>query len=387
MTKKKSYTFRKFINDIHLWLGLISGIILFIICFTGTVLTYEKEIKAFFSEEPQIEAVGEKQAVAALAAKLTAHTAGLVTRVSILETAEAPYAFTVKKDPKERRGTTYLMNPYTGEILQNKENPADGFMMTMFKLHRWLLLDIPWGRPIIGIATIIFIILSISGLVLWFPKKLKWKNLKHGLKIKTDANWKRINHDLHNTLGFYACIFLLVMGLTGLCWSFEGYREGMGNILGTKVFGNRDISFSENTLAKEGTPISYDKAIALANNNFSFSGKLTLSFPSEKTPYYTMQKYDSNSWLPNAADSYIVDLYGNTLHKELFREKPLNVQIATMIKPLHTGDIFGGFSKFLYFIACLIGTSLPISGTLIWWNKLKKNKGKQPSPNKKIKAN
>ena len=48
--KKKKYTVRKFINDVHLWLGIGSGIILLIICLTGTVLTFEEEIKSVFSE-------------------------------------------------------------------------------------------------------------------------------------------------------------------------------------------------------------------------------------------------------------------------------------------------------------------------------------------------
>jgi len=50
------------------------------------------------------------------------------------------------------------------------------------------------------------------------------------------------------------------------------------------------------------------------------------------------------------------------------------VQIASLIKPIHTGQIFGTFSKIIYFIACLIATSLPITGTIIWLNKLKKKR-------------
>ena len=43
-----------------------------------------------------------------------------------------------------------------------------------------------------------------------------------------------------------------------------------------------------------------------------------------------------------------------------------------MIKPLHLGEVYGSFSKILYFIACLLATSLPVTGTIIWLNKLKK---------------
>ena len=51
------------------------------------------------------------------------------------------------------------------------EQLRDEFFFTMFRMHRWLLFDSAIGRPIVGIATIIFLFLSISGVVLWFPKK------------------------------------------------------------------------------------------------------------------------------------------------------------------------------------------------------------------------
>ncbi len=40
----KKYTLRRLFNDIHLWLGIGSGIILFIVCLSGTILTFEHEI-------------------------------------------------------------------------------------------------------------------------------------------------------------------------------------------------------------------------------------------------------------------------------------------------------------------------------------------------------
>ena len=62
---------------------------------------------------------------------------------------------------------------------------------------------------------------------------------------------------------------------------------------------------------------------------------------------------------------------------QYFKDKPLNVQFASLIKPIHTGEIFGNFSKIIYFLACLIATSLPLTGTIIWLNKLKKKKKKK----------
>lgn len=373
--EKKNYSIRKLINDIHLWLGLGSGIILFLVCLSGTLLVFEKEIESFFSGEVSVEATSNKETVASLTQTLKESNKGFVTGVTIPSTANEPYVFAVKKDLKDRRGSQVLVNPYTATVHEIKKTGADDFMQIMFRLHRWLLLETNVGRPIVGVATIIFLLLSISGIVLWFPKKIKWKTLKQGFKIKTNANWKRINHDLHNTLGFYSCIVLIIMCITGLCWSFESYKDGLGNLIGAEIFNRSSPNFEVETITDDNI-ISIDKAIALANETLNYNGKLTATFPNENSNYYVFRKTNDTSWSPITTDNLYMDVAGNIIAVEWFNEKPLNVQFASLIKPIHTGEIYGTFSKIIYFITCLIATSLPVTGTIIWWNKLKKKRKK-----------
>ncbi len=380
MANRKKYGIRALINDIHLWLGLGSGIIIFLVCLSGTLLTFEKEIEGLFTQKLEVTVLEEKQTLETMAATLAAATKGHVSGVTLPVKKDQPYEFHVKKDLKERRGTPYLMDPYTQRILEPQKTAADDFMLTMFKLHRWLLMDISIGRPIVGVATIIFLIMSLSGLVLWFPKKVRWNTLKKGFKIKTTANWKRINHDLHNTLGFYSCIFIIIMGITGLCWSFEGYREGLGQLLGTPVFGNRGSSPSQVDYRPNLQEVTYDEVIETAHRELDYPGELSVAFPNENNPVFGIRKYKEAGWSPVAPDVLTIDQQGNLLQKELFHSKPWNEKFASLIKPIHTGEIFGNFSKVLYFLACLIGTSLPVTGTLIWWNKLKRKKSKDKSP-------
>jgi uncharacterized iron-regulated membrane protein len=371
MKKKKKYTFRKFMNDVHLWLGLGSGIILFLVCFSGTMLVFEKVIEAVFAEDFKVEAGGNAIPVGRLAENL--QSKGEVAGVSISNNEKDPYEFRVKTSPEDRRGTTFFVDPYTGETLKAPESSLHGFFMSMFRLHRWLLMDTAIGRPIVGVATIIFFFLAVSGIVLWFPKKWKWRNFKPGFKIKFSAKWKRINHDLHNTLGFYSCIFLVIMILTGLCWSFEWYREAGSQVLGTKIFGNRGGPKIESQADFDPSEVLTIAGIyEVASKELNYSGTTSISFPSSEKGVYQIRKYDESNWSPVISDQLVLDRDGEVLQKEIFKEKPLNVQVASLIKPLHTGEIFGMFSKIIYFIACLIATSLPVTGTIIWLNKMKK---------------
>lgn len=361
-----------------MWLGLGSGIILFLVCLSGTILVFEKEIESYFSGKIVVEATSNKETVASLTQSLKDSNNGYVTGVTIPSNSQDPYAFAVKKDLKDRRGSEVLVNPYTASVHKIEKTGADDFMQIMFRLHRWLLLETNVGRPIVGVATIIFLILSISGIVLWFPKKIKWKTLKQGFKIKTDANWKRINHDLHNTLGFYSCIVLIIMCITGLCWSFESYKNGLGNLIGAEIFNRSSPNFEVDEVTEDDT-ISIDKAISLANETLNYNGKLTVTFPNENSNYYVFRKTNDASWSPITTDNLYMDAAGKIMSVEWFNEKPLNVQFASLIKPIHTGEIYGTFSKIIYFITCLIATSLPVTGTIIWWNKLKKKRKKASS--------
>lgn len=372
MKKKKNYSLRAFINDVHLWLGLGSGIILFLVCFSGTILTFEDEIKDLFAEDFTVEGGDEKLSIEQLISVLESE--GMVSSVTVPAKDGEAYEFSVKESPEQRRGTTYYVNPYSAEFSKKRESSLDGFFFSMFKLHRWLLLDSSIGRPIVGVATIIFLILSITGIVLWFPKKkINWKTLKPGFKIKFSARWKRINHDLHNTLGFYVCIFLVIMSLTGLCWSFQWYRDLGSEVMGAQIFGGRGGPRVESEAQiDEDEMISIAAVEKITAQELNYEGKTSISFPSGDKGVYSIRKYESAKLSPLIADNLIVDRDGKVLKKEVFNDKPINLRIASLIKPLHTGSIYGGFSKLLYFLACLIATSLPITGTFIWIHKIKK---------------
>lgn len=384
-TKRNSWkSVRKFFNDIHLWMGIGSGLILFVVCLSGTIYTFSDEIQETLSPE-LVHVVSEPGApvlsVETIVGRVKAEfPGGTVSSVSIPADHERPYPVVLKKEGEER-GKSYRVNPYTGQVMSDAKPKGASFFTTMFRLHRWLLLDSSVGRPIVGWATVIFTLILLTGLVIWFPVRIKgWKR---GLSIKVNARWKRINHDLHNALGFYASPLLLVMALTGLVWSFGWYRDGMSNVLGTKVFSAKPTAFFSDTASKGTTPVTIDELLKAADKALPYEGDRRLVFPADEQAAVVFTKNKTGFFAPAAGDKVFLDQYtGKVLGKEIFSEKPLNERIAASIKPLHVGNVYGTFSKIIYFIVCLIATSLPVTGTIIWINKLrKKNKRTGSSKN------
>lgn len=410
-TTKQRYTVRKFIGDIHLWLGIASGLVLFVVCLTGTIYTFKDEITQFLNRDVyQVVPKAGQQLIPVdkLTAQISKETKSRVTAVTIPVDPQEAWTFATqatktKKEPREKqrqdrkegkggerkggghghnRGTSYLVNPYTGEIQGTTQHASGPFFLFMMQAHRWLLIEGGVGKMIVGIATLIFLILEVSGLVLWAPAKWKqlkkWKMWKPGFTIKT-SNWKRFNHDLHNTLGFYSFILLTIMALTGLCWSFEWYRDGVSNLMGAKVFGGRGEKFPGSVVNQQNhKTLGMQDYIKLANKQFPYDGNVRLTLPADEAASAVVYKSKTGFFAPVAADKVVIDQYSGALIKvDRFGDKPLNERIVASIKPLHLGDVYGTFSKILYFIACLIATSLPVTGTIIWINKLKKKAKKK----------
>lgn len=398
--KKKSAwkRIRKFFNDVHLWLGLASGLVVIVVCFSGTAWVFNAELIEWAS--PHLYKVDNPSGIDAMSpdmllSKLDEQVDGKIFRISVPADPAKSYQVNVRPEgDKSRGGVGYFINQYTGEILGNnkEESAMRTFMGNMFSLHRWLLLDkvekplvkgktnLEVGRMITGWATIIFTLGCLTGIIIWFPNRAK--SWRQGLKVKWKAGWKRLNHDLHNTLAFYSLFFLLIMGLTGPQWSFEWYRTGLQKTLGTyKPKAEKKDSRDTKELPVLYTEtLTVEEFVRIANAEFAYSGDYTINLPGEDSEEVNISKSKIGFFAPAASDRLTLNkATGAVIKKDVFREKPFNERVAGSIKALHIGTVYGGFSKWIYFIACLIATSLPVTGTLIWLNKLKKKRRKATS--------
>jgi uncharacterized iron-regulated membrane protein len=374
---------RNIMFELHLWIGIASSLILFLVCLSGTVYTFRDEIQQwlepsrYFTDQAS---VNNKIPIGELIARVETESGGKVTAVTVPQDAERLFNFNVRKEGESARGANIPVDPYTGAIGEQGKAKGDDFFMFMFRLHRWLLVDQKIGRPIVGWSTVAFIVLIISGWVIWIPRRIRtWKD---GLKVKFAGNWLRLNLDLHRTIGFYASLLLLVMALTGLYWSFEWYRVGMFRVFsvertagGPGQGGGAQGGRHEKAKGEEKPVIpvlDYEVYIAEANRHLSFRGDYRISIPGESDKTIALTKSKSGFFASPSGDRIILDKANAGLQKiELFSDYPLNVRIMRSVKAIHTGTIFGTFSKILYFLACLIATSLPVTGLVIWINRLR----------------
>jgi uncharacterized iron-regulated membrane protein len=392
-----------FFRRIHLYLSFAAGLVILICCLTGAILVFEKDLMmAFNKDRYYVEATGSRLSADSLvdSVKKTfpdAKVNGIKLYEAADRSAEVSVAFAKKGEkggakgagtkpegakaeaskgkegakraaPQRQPGFTIFVNPYTGQVLDKYTYSETGFY-TVFALHRWLLGgNNSIGKLIVGISTLIFLFILITGIILWWPKTVKI--MKQRLNIKWGAGWKRINHDMHLVFGFYSAIFLFIFSFSGLAWSFEWFNKGIYTVTNSRM---KAPEPPKSAYVADAKRISFDKALAAAQTVYPSADFYNIAMPKDSTEPISVSRLGADAAHESATDAVYIDQYsGAVLGKMAFGERSLGAQVRSAFKPIHTGSIWGTPSKIIAFITCLLGVTFPITGTIMWYNRTRK---------------
>lgn len=386
-------SFKKINNWLHLWLGLISGIIVFIVCLTGCIWVFNEEITSILEPNTIIE---KQNKPILLPSQLSKIAADLYPDKKISYVIyQQGKAANMLVGGRRSEGATLKVNPYTGEVISNtkrKEGEVD-FFRFILNGHRFLWLPNEIGRPIVNYGTLIFVVLLITGLIWWWPKKWTKKTREKSFKIKWNASFKRVNLDLHNVLGFYSLLLLLVIALTGMVWGIKWYSEGLYWVTsGGQSLGEFNRLQSDSLQAGKfySPEQAIDKAFTkvIAENPKSEGFYYTFPDTSKAKSTINITVYPTSGQFYNNKsyqfDQHTVQqLKGNhPVYDTEYEKAGFGGKLRKMNYDIHVGSILGFPGKVLAFLSSLIGASLPITGFLVWWGrKFGKKKGKKQKKN------
>lgn len=360
---------KKIFRKIHLWLSVPFGLIITAICFSGAALVFENEVMElcrhdlYYVDRVGTEALPVDELLTAVAEVLPDSVT--VTGVNISSDPAKTYQVSLSKP---RRSSVYV-DQYTGEVKGKYERAP--FFTFMFKLHRWLLDgmkqdgSISIGKTIVGISTLMFVFVLISGMIIWLPRTRK--ALKNSLKIVADKGWKRFWYSLHVAGGIYALVFLLAMALTGLTWSFSWYRTGFYKVFGVETKASQGHGNGNERGKKSHASFNHWQQVyeQLKEQNPDYK-QIAVSKGSASVSF--------NRWgNQRAADRYTFNpRSGEISGTDLYKDADASGKIRGWIFSVHVGSWGGMFTRILTFLAALLGASLPLTGYYLWIRKWKR---------------
>ena len=364
---------RKIFRDLHLWLSVPFGIIITLTCLSGALLVFEKEVeRAVRPELYKAEAEGRQPLpvdslmyLASAALPPGQHATG----ITIPRAKDEAWRVGISTS---RRSALYI-DPYTGRVTGRYERLP--FFAWTARLHRWLLDSRPkgsgvfWGKIIVGTSTLLFVVILLTGVVLWWPRTKR--ALKSSLSIPIRKGWQRGIYALHVTGGMYALLLLLILALTGLTWSFNWYRTGF-----YRLFGVTSVrSMGHGNIPRATTDFRHWQTIyrTLADKQPDFR-QISITPGQASVSHH---RYGNT----RAVDRYRFDPSTGQIKQEiLYKELPTSGRIRGCIYSVHVGSWGGLFTRILTFGAALLGATLPLTGYYLWFKRLRRKKHPSTEP-------
>lgn len=367
-------TFKKIASQLHLWLGISSGLVVFIVALTGSILVFEDELEPVIYPKFHVVEAPKGQLSLPLdnlrTAVASAYPAQRIARIAIEPHADRTVIFGLVKGKKEKDVLSVAVNPYTAEITDTRrENKS--FFHVVLQLHRYLCLE-DTGKAITGVATVMFIVIMITGLVLWWPNR---KQTRQRFTIKWDAKFKRLNWDLHAVFGFYVLPFTFLIALTGLVWSYKWVNSMIYLTFDGKPQQKREAP-ANLSLVGISKPGVLARITTETNRLLTHPGRIQFTLPESDSLSITISKSNDEASIANVVDFlYFDQTDGKLISKRLYNDETTGMKVRRLVFPVHTGSLWGWPTKILALIVALITATLPVTGVIIWvGRKFKKEK-------------
>lgn len=228
--------FRKTIFWIHLVSGVLAGIVIFTMSFTGVALTYQRQINDWVAQSrylPEAEQ-GERLPLGEL---LALH--------KVREPELTPQTLVITNDPgapvglRAGRQGGATLNPYTGAEMDLTSPALAAFFSWNTGFHRWFNVEgenRALARQVTGVSNVIFLFLVVSGIYLWLPKLWRWGLFKARLLFRGSyPDSKARDFHWHHIFGIWAAVPLLVVVYTGAVISYPWAANLMYTAFGAEV--------------------------------------------------------------------------------------------------------------------------------------------------------
>jgi len=366
--------FRKVVFWLHLISGVTAGIVIFIMSVTGALLSFEKNIIEYAEREMRFVAVPEnahKLFVQEILSKtLVAKPEAKPSAITVQNTANAAVNVALGRDGQ------VFVNPYTGEITGEGAKNVRGFFRTVTDFHRWLAMSGDGrfiGKAITGACNLLFLLLAVSGIYIWFPRRLSRRHFKPVLWFRRGLQGKARDFNWHNVIGFWSSLVLIILTVTASVISYQWAGNLIYTLTGNEPPQPQQSQPNASNQAVESPfilPENLDQIWILAENQANWKS-ISMRLPVTKdAAVFTID--EGKYWNIFARSTLTIDPKNAEIVKwESYGEQNSARQLRSWFRFTHTGETGGIIGQFIGFLACVGGAFLVWTGLSLAWRRFR----------------
>ncbi|MBS2036853.1 PepSY domain-containing protein [bacterium] len=351
---------------LHRYLGLFLLVFSIPIGLTGSLNVYHREIDRFLNPQffKPLSPSGQPLPLKVILDRVRQFDNSPVISI-ILPDSYWPVVLVHQRHGKLVFRTS--VDPVTGQILGQRDQ-TNALMPTLYRLHQDLLLKPYWGEELVGVVGIALALSALSGLWLWFPRK--------ALSIRRGQNLFRTTWDTHNAVGFWVCLVLFSLAVSGTALVFpKATRTCLGPLCQAEV---KPMSCQHDLPAPAEDP---DAILEAARIYRPDDVPLVLGLPTPKLNTWRVAMRPASY---HGTVGGVTQLWVDPWTMQVVQEKsPARGSSGDLmlahVFPLHNGSLLGEPGRIL---ACLSGLAFPLlalSGAYLWWRKRQLSRKKRVS--------
>jgi uncharacterized iron-regulated membrane protein len=347
----------------HFYAGLFAAPIIILASVTGALYVFIDELKPLMYPELMLAAdpAAAPKPLDALVADVRRQLPDAqVTYAAEQVSPERTIEIGVKTG--DRFGTAHV-EPSTGAIA-GVYHEHGSFFGIVLDLHRRMMLG-KTGRTVVELAVSWGVVLLITGVYLWWPRKAGRANAGgRGIwRPRVAGSLRTVLRDWHAVVGFYSvptAAFILVTGLFFTSFFGQTYNRI------SKVTGSAPADPPQSTPVSGRPEITVAAALAAADELLPGEGPRRVQFPLKPTESMKVARRDNAD--PSLKTTVHLDAYsGAVLAASGWNDASLMHKVRLSVYPIHVGSIFGLTTKILALVTCLALVLITVTGVWMWW--------------------
>ena len=369
--RPRQSTTRRWLFLIHLWIGLIIGPVVGVVCLTGAIVVFRYELNRVTTPgTAYVTPQGQRLTIDDMAARLQVAVPGDRFYSAGFDEVGPANAWNFRMTSADGHRIHTYINQYTGEIT-GRDDYHDKWMQWFFDLHAYLLGG-DTGEFLNGFVGLATIILGLTGLVVWWPGRAHWL---FGFRYGWGTSWKRQNYDIHKLVGFYSSVAVIVVAASGLVYTWPSLFRGITErVTGSRVM--TDAPRVQTLMADRRVPL--EQFIRVAEAAQPGTRAVQFGFPQKAgDPVIVRTKEVDGDWHRVGLNYVYLEPADASLVRSLrFSEANAATQTVLFMYPLHFGRFGGRWNSVAFYgvmvVYILLGVSpfaLMVTGPLMYWNR------------------
>jgi uncharacterized iron-regulated membrane protein len=335
--------------DWHSWIGTTVGLLLFVICWAGTVAVFSEEIDWLLNPAERVEPTGEMRSWGEW--QRAAERAYPNLRVDSIIAPRSPRsAAELWLETSEGTMLRTYINPYTAEVT----GQTSYFNVQRFFRSLHMCLFDPGARGFGYYFVMSFSVVLLASLVTSLVFYKRWWRRFFVLHIHSTARafWS----DLHKLAGVWSLWFLVLMVVTGLWYLVE--------------FAGIDLGYPEISPIHRAVTSPMRPTDGLIEEAQNVAARLRIEQIYLPGGYYgdiaVVHGQNDAALVRNRANAVILDAYsGAPILVRTASEVGWPARWVDTADPLHFGNFAGLFSKTIWFIFGLLLSGLTLTGAYL----------------------